>query len=343
MPTERWSAWELADAFHLAHAADYVVATELLDDDERSADELAARATLEPDLLTHLLELLACRTDLVVRGPAGFRKGPGLGPVEHAVIDQYVGAYGPNAAALPEILSSSRRGRDIVDRARHARAFARNPGPGLALLPGLLGKLGLTEVLDLGCGTGGLLLEMARRDSGFRGCGVDANPAMIRTAQERCRAYGVEGQVCFQVGDVVDPAEGIPHQVLSETRAVVAASVLNEFFHPDPQPAIRWLRALRAALPGRVLVVLDYYGTLGHVAEPAPRRALHDWIQLISSQGVPPPDLDAWESIYRAAECALVHSIEDSGAGIFIHLVRLAPPELSAPSQADSAWSHVSS
>ncbi|EFC82587.1 conserved hypothetical protein [Parafrankia sp. EUN1f] len=110
---------------------------------------------------------------------------------------------------------------------------------------------------------------------------------------------------------------------VNTTEAVVAASMLNELFHPDAQTAVQWLKILRDTLPDRVLVVVDYYGVLGHSPEPPPRRALHDWIQAISSQGIPPPDLDAWESVYHEAGCELLHAVEDSQAGVFIHFIRL--------------------
>lgn len=330
-PAGRWSAWELAEAFHLAHAADFVVDIDLLDETERSAEELAATAGVDPRLLRGLLELLACRTDLVARGPRGFRKGSGLGVVEEAMLHQYVGAYGANAAALAGILASPGSGREATDRGRHAVAFARVPGPGAALLPDLLTKLDLGSVLDLGCGTGELLTRLAGGDDGFRGWGVDSNPAMLALAEERLRASSAaEGQVRFFVGDVTDLAGAVPADVVAEVATVVAASLLNEFFDPDSATAVRWLRSVSRVLPGRVLVVADYYGALGHVPDPPPRRAIHDWIQLISSQGVPPPDLPGWEAVYVAAGCALLHAVEDTDAGVFIHFVRLAGPE--APS-----------
>ncbi|MGH9228110.1 MAG: class I SAM-dependent methyltransferase [Acidimicrobiales bacterium] len=324
-PPGRWSAWALAEAFQLAHAADFVVATDLLDGTERPVPALASKADVDPGLLGALLELLASRTDLVTRGPDGFRKGPGLGPIEEATIDQYVGAYGPNASSLAEILASPDRGRDLVDRDRHATAFARAPGPGAVLLPDLLTRLELGNVLDLGCGTGELLVTLASGDSDFRGWGVDANPAMVALAEERLRLGGAgDDQVRFYVGDVRDPARCAPTGVLGDVATVVAASLVNEFFHPDAVTAVRWLGDLRQALPGRVLVVADYYGALGHMADPTPRRAVHDWIQLISGQGVPPPDLAGWEAVYVKAGCTLLHAVEDTDAGVFIHFVRLA-------------------
>lgn len=174
-----------------------------------------------------------------------------------------MGAYGPNAAALREVLASPRRGRGLVDRERHAVAFARAPGPGSVLLPDLLDRLELGRVLNLGCGTGELLTRLASRDRGFRGWGVDASPAMIRLAEERLRASSAApDQVRFYVGDVSDLTCSVPADVLLDVGTAVATSLVNEFFDPDISTAVHWLRSLSEALSGRVLVVADSYGAL---------------------------------------------------------------------------------
>jgi SAM-dependent methyltransferase len=316
---ERWSAADLAEAFHLAHAVNLVVDAGLLDDQECPAGKLAAARGLDPVVLGGMLEFLAARTDLVTRGETGFRAGPGLGPAERGVIEQYLGAYGPNVAALPDILSGAVNGRSLTDRVRHARAYADTSGASAALLPGLLGKLGLGHVLDLGCGSGELLAKLAGRDPAFHGHGVDANPGMIDVARARDLPAG---RVRFTVGDVTDPQTCVPDDVRAATEVVVASSLLNEFFGTSGAAA-GWLRLLGGAFPGRLLIVVDYYGVLGHSAQPPPHLALHDWIQLISAQGVPPPDLDGWQSVYREADCQLLHAIQDSKTRVFIHLVRL--------------------
>jgi SAM-dependent methyltransferase len=323
MPADGWTAWELSEALHLAHALDHVIATELLDDVERTSEVLATRHGEDPRLLACLLDLLAARTDAVVRTDAGYRKGPGWGPVEEALILQYVGAYGPNAAALPRILACPEVGRGLVDRARHALAYDRAPGAGVVLLPDLLRTLGRSAVLDVGCGTGALLVEMARAEPSFRGWGVDASNAMIEKARARARSVVPQASLSFRVCEPDLPAAAIGDAALGAVDTVVASSVLNEFFHPDDGPVVAWLAALGAALPGRLLVVADYYGVLGRVAHPPPGRALHDWMQLISGQGVPPSDRAGWESAYDRAGAHLVHAEEDLAAGVFIHLVQL--------------------
>jgi SAM-dependent methyltransferase len=331
MAHRRWSVHELAEAFHLAYAADFVVANDLVDDNDRSGSELAARVHADPVVVSRMLQLLALRTDLVVQGRHGFRRGPGLDRAGRAAINHYVGAYGPNAAALSKILASVDHGRGLANEDRYALAFHDVPGAGAALLPDLLRRLGLGTTLDLGCGTGQLLVEMAQGDPGFTGFGVDINPAMVRAAHERRDASNVAAhRVQFFVGDAGDPATAVPAEVLQGTKVVVAASLLNELFHPDTTPAVRCLQALRTALPGRALIVADYYGSLGHIGDPTPEQALHDWIQLISAQGVPPPDLPSWEAVYHQAGCALVYAFEDNKARAFVHVVRLAPADSEA-------------
>jgi SAM-dependent methyltransferase len=319
MPDHRWSAAELVEAYHLGHAAGHLVDTGLLDDQERPAAELAAAHGVDPAVLAGMLDFLAVRTDLVAKGANGFRLGPGLGPVERGLIDQYVGAYGPNVAALPEVLAGTVDGRSLTDRDRHARAFAAAPGAGAALLPGLLGQLGLDHVLDLGCGSGELLAELAARNPDFHGHGVDANPGMIDVA--RARALPAD-RIGFTVGDVTDPQTCVPEDVRTGTQALVASNLLNEFFATEGAAA-GWLQRLGKAFPGRVLVVVDYYGVLGHTTEPPPLLALHDWIQLLSAQGTPPPDLDGWQAVYQDADCQLLHAVQDRKASVFVHLLRL--------------------
>jgi hypothetical protein len=47
--------------------------------------------------------------------------------------------------------------------------------------------------------------------------------------------------------------------------------------------------------------------------------------QLISSQGLPPRDLKAWQAIYARNSVALLHAqrANNKGADLFIHVVRL--------------------
>ena len=62
------------------------------------------------------------------------------------------------------------------------------------------------RVLDAGCGTGALAVEVARRGADV--LAIDISPTLVGLAQERlARDYG-QGKVRFEVGDMLSPALG---------------------------------------------------------------------------------------------------------------------------------------
>lgn len=70
----------------------------------------------------------------------------------------------------------------------------------------LLGLIGESapqthRILELGCGTGGHALELARR--GYAVHGIDLSPRMIAQAQQRCASLATEAAcLAFEVGDI---------------------------------------------------------------------------------------------------------------------------------------------
>ncbi|MFW9845894.1 MAG: class I SAM-dependent methyltransferase [Candidatus Thorarchaeota archaeon] len=55
------------------------------------------------------------------------------------------------------------------------------------------------KILDVGCGTGKLLIEAGRR--GVRGIGVDANKEMLMVAEKRLKKHNLGKWVSFQYGN----------------------------------------------------------------------------------------------------------------------------------------------
>ena len=183
--------------------------------------------------------------------------------------------------------------------------------------------MGLRSVLDLGCGPADLLIALARTDPGFRGFGVEAHRPMCARARAAVREAGVAGRVRVILGDARRPARAVPAPVAARVEAVVASQFVNEMFGAGPAAAVSWLRALRRLLPGRWLVVADYYGRLGS-GQPADTMTLvHDHAQLLSGQGIPPAHRRDWAALYERAGSRLVHALEDGSSTRFIHLVAL--------------------
>ncbi|MGW4381420.1 RiPP biosynthesis methyltransferase ApyS [Kitasatospora sp. NPDC004531] len=324
---ERLSALDLVEGFHLAHAVAALHEEGVLAALEHPgpAEQVAGRTGLDPAWLRTLLDYTAARTDLLEHTPDGYRATARYDAQARGLLDQYIGAYGPNARQLRALLRDPRPAPDAVDRARHAAAFAAlDRSPALGLLAEFADRLGLDRLLDLGCGTGTLLRDLAERSPDFTGWGLDANAAMCERARRSLTEAGLAARVTVLHGDCTRLARTLPAELRERIGAISATSLLNEFFADGKAAAVAWLRALRELFPGRALLVADYYGQVGRREPPWPRmHALHDVVQVISGQGVPPGDRAGWVAVYEEAGCVPVHLIEDRAGTFFIHLLRL--------------------
>ncbi|MFW9805810.1 MAG: class I SAM-dependent methyltransferase [Candidatus Thorarchaeota archaeon] len=59
-----------------------------------------------------------------------------------------------------------------------------------------------SRVLDIGCGTGNLLIEAGRR--GVRGLGIDTNEAMLAVAQKKSKTRNLSRRVEFKLGNALN-------------------------------------------------------------------------------------------------------------------------------------------
>ena len=292
-----------------------------------SAPDLATATGSDPALLGGLLTFLAGATSIVEQDNGRFqlalpyRRYNTLG----FQLDKFLRAYGPAMASLGRSLTGTADRQALVNRAALANAFARRTSTPPTLTAELLRAWSVTALLDLGCGAGSLLIELAGGNPEFRGWGLDASAEMVAAATAGAQEAGVAHQLGFDVADargiVADTVPALP-----PTAALHARSLLNEFFASGPEVAVEVLTQIRQAFPDRLIFIEDYYGRLGVECEADFRHArLQDMVQLASAQGVPPPDLAAWAEVYAKAGCSLLHAYEgtDDGVAWFIHVCAL--------------------
>jgi SAM-dependent methyltransferase len=161
------------------------------------------------------------------------------------------------ARALPDLVAAFRNGNGVPDsvfgedwQCGHAGAnayFFENALAGILrdVLPDLY--LRLTDeggtVVDLGCGTGGAALALARRFPLADILGVDLNPAGLRTLRQRAQDDGLDGRI--------RTATSIPPD--TSAKLVILIDTLHEAGRPDDL-----LAEARARLaPGGSIVVID--------------------------------------------------------------------------------------
>jgi SAM-dependent methyltransferase len=332
MPTkqDQWQVFDLVEAFQLSQAVAALHELGLLAALERpcTASQLAATYKLDEGLLSGTLEFVRVRTNLLRKTSGGrFVVTCNYTVATRFFLDLYLGAYGGNATQLQNILRHPGRASITVDRESHARAFAHVGAASLGVLPDIIRQLKFTNMLELGCGNGELLLELGRQDGNFVGWGIDANPAILKEARARVRTARLQNRIRFIAGDCRNVKAAIPAHIRSKICSIAASQVANEMFREGPQRAVKWLSDLSGAFPERPLLISDYYGRLGkkknRPVEKEGETLLHDFAQLISGQGIPPATAGEWRSVYSQAGCQLVHILEDKATTRFIHIARL--------------------
>jgi SAM-dependent methyltransferase len=313
------TALDLVEGLQLGHAAAALHELGVLPETPMTAAALAKKHRLDSNLLRGVLDYLAARTDLVRKEGDRYVATDEYSRHSRFLLGLYGLAYGNHAAQLAKLLRKPSLAASLVDRAQHARALEGTNSAGA--LPAIIRQLGFTNLLDLGCGPATMLVALAESDPDFLGWGVEKNPAMRKAARANIRAAGVTERVRILPGDAFHLK--LPNDVRKTIRTVSASQLANELFGHGQAAAITWLRSLRKQLPGRPLLLADYYGRLGTNLPAQRETLLHDYAQLLSGQGIPPPDAGAWQALYQKAGCRLVHVIEDNETTLFVHVVVL--------------------
>jgi SAM-dependent methyltransferase len=323
MTDRKWSVFDLVEAYQLSRAVAVLNDMNVFALTKPfSARQLAAKHGLDATVLAGILEYVALRTDLLRR--AACEQFAASRNTSRFLIDLYTGAYGSTADQLAQILRDPAIASESVDRVRYARAFESPGSEAQGILPDMIVALNFNHTLDLGCGNGDLLLELARRNASFIGWGIDSNPAMLKIARARLREAHAGKRVRFMEADGARLRETVPENVRSQIRSITCCNFANEMFAHGEREAIKWFRELRKLFPERPLLNGDYYGRLGTKSRKVQRETLlHDYAQLISGQGIPPATLAEWRAIYSKAGCRLVHAIEDNSTTRFIHIIAL--------------------
>ena len=277
----------------------------------------------------------------VVRAPAD-AKAEGGGELEltekgarvtntiaRGLLNLYVGGYSALLSNLgpllrKEILLDDPR----LDRsARHAAAGTEDVTC-VRVVPQVIDVLKEHEVrgvLDLGCGTGGFLIQWAQLTGGW-GAGVDMSEGALGAARVNAADFQVSERLSFYLGEVGKDALPIDAAVVEKIEALTAMFMLHEFGRRGDAAIVKVLAALRAQFAGKLLLALEMQpvdvSALNGRPPPAMDALDYHFIHPLSRQGEPRPR-DAWEQIYAQAGMKLLGVRRPKNSPLLIHIVRM--------------------
>jgi SAM-dependent methyltransferase len=223
------------------------------------------------------------------------------------LLGYYVEAYGPVFGRIDDLLTGRAEYGSDVERDNEAlgrrcevifRSF------GTSIVRDLMKQRGARSLLDLGCGTGGLVLDLCREDPGLVAVGMDIAEDAIELALSRAEAEAMTNRATFVVGDAFQPASW-PDQA-KECDFYVAVGALHEHFRDGRAAVVGLLagyRELLGARPGRTFLLAE------------PELMIDDadanffLVHALSDQGFPRPRAPWLEVIEEAGlTCGRVYS-----------------------------------
>jgi phenylpyruvate C(3)-methyltransferase len=211
-------------------------------------------------------------------------------------------------ATMPELVRDANRAGDFVRRDYRAIGLAAKDAGARFVDPPfyrLVEDRGLVRGADLGCGSGGRLIELARRDPRFRGVGVDVADGALALAGEAVAAAGLADRLSV----VRDDATGLGHRPEYRDVEFVSMFMMGHDLWPRPD-CLASLKMLGDAFPAATdLVICDTYRSELAPGEPHPVFTLgFETAHAVMGQEI--PTLAEWGEVLDEAGWHMADVIE---------------------------------
>jgi SAM-dependent methyltransferase len=181
----------------------------------------------------------------------------------------------------------------------------------------LIKQIGGTYVMDVGCGAGDFLIQLALRWKDGAGIGIDMNAEAIAEANANSERCGVSDRLSFHHAKLSAEPLSICSTLLEKVDTLTAMYLLHEFAGRGGTAAITAaIFQLRQQFPGRKLLMLE-----GERADPvalfaAPPRTYaqldYSFIHPLSRQG-PLRTPAEWGEIIKSAGATLLERVPGFG------------------------------
>jgi len=241
-------------------------------------------------------------------------------------------AYEPVFIELEPMLRGLKKyGADVQRRTRwvgigSGRLCRQLPYP---VMMDMVRRHGRRRVLDLGCGDGAFLMELARSEPAITGVGIDIDAPVVQLANEQIETQGLAGRLKAVVGDMFDlpgkiaepqasiaprgdsppfsretePRSGVGERAaadLADVDCLTACDTFHEYLWAGDDRVIALLAGLKAAFPNALLVVGEFCKQSHESLRRRPTAFLeHHLFHQLTNQRI--ESADRWLEIFHRA------------------------------------------
>ena len=289
--------------------------------EKKSAEKLSQKCNIEPYLLDGILNFLVY-SDIVLEKTENLYFLTDKGR-EYLFTDVMTtlswGAVGGYSCILTELIPALRRekkyGEDFIRRGDYVAISSQATGNGMySWVVSELARLNVETVLDLGCGTAGVLINFCQINPNLKGIGVDIDARAIEEATRRVKVAGMEDRIKLVEGDITKP-ETYQAQA-GHFQAINSIMAMHEFLRDSEDFVVDILKDMKAKFPGVYFLLgeVDTYSDSEIMNIPYPNRIHYLFYQYmihpLTWQGMPMPK-ENWVNLFQRAGLEIIKVKED--------------------------------
>ena len=171
--------------------------------------------------------------------------------------------------------------------------------------------LKVDTVVDLGCGSGDIIIDFCNKHKSFNGIGLDIDPTAVKVAQENVKKNNLESRIELIVGDMLNP-KTYSNKISSKGEKVAfnAIMALHEFLRDGKQAVVDVLIKMKKEFPGSYFILGEFNKCTDSEFQNIPiYERMHmlfyqEIIHGLTDQGL--ASLDEWKEMFKAADVELL-------------------------------------
>lgn len=291
---------------------------------KKSAKEIAKKLKLDEKILSGGLNFFASADNSIIKDASGKFKLSKVGKKRifaNQTLAMSLGAVGAYNVILTQYAAAMQRkkfyGKDFV---RDGRLVAKSSVlTGQANYPWVidkLKKLKVKTVVDLGCGSGDIIIHFCKRHRDLRGVGLDISKGAILEAKKNVNKAKLDKRIDLIKGDMVNPktySRKLKHK--GNQLAFNAIMALHEFLRDGENAVVNIFKKMKKEFPGSYFILGEFNkATDKEFAKIPLSKRMHmlfyqEIIHNLTNQAL--ADKKTWKRMFKKANVKLIEIKEN--------------------------------